>query len=157
MIAGLRCSTCWTFLGEALAASDEGRKKLIKKVASEYTVGWSLVDEVREYLWQLKPDVLAKHLVGGLTIGEMDWDFAKLQTVSLGAAALDDPEYFVLPPVPNSLFTRDSSCWIFNGVSVNPMYWPAQRRQSYNLAHLPSAGEVVLFDRSWYNRAGVRP
>ena len=24
-------------------------------------------------------------------------------------------------------------------------------------AHLPSAGEVVIFDRSWYNRAGVEP
>src|ERR1700685_1190287 len=23
------------------------------------------------------------------------------------------------------------------------------------VAHLPSAGELVLFDRSWYNRAGV--
>jgi len=23
------------------------------------------------------------------------------------------------------------------------------------VAHLPSAGEMVLFDRSWYNRAGV--
>ena len=43
------------------------------------------------------------------------------------------PGYFVLPPVPNSLFTRDSSCWMFNGVSVNPMYWPARRRESLNL------------------------
>jgi polyphosphate kinase 2 len=25
------------------------------------------------------------------------------------------------------------------------------------LAHLPAAGELVLFDRSWYNRAGVEP
>jgi arginine deiminase len=40
-------------LTEALAASDEGRRRLIELVASEYTVGWSLVDEVREYLWQL--------------------------------------------------------------------------------------------------------
>ena len=25
------------------------------------------------------------------------------------------------------------------------------------VAHLPAAGEIVLFDRSWYNRAGVEP
>jgi polyphosphate kinase 2 (PPK2 family) len=25
------------------------------------------------------------------------------------------------------------------------------------LPHLPAAGEVVIFDRSWYNRAGVEP
>ena len=55
-----------------------------------------------------------------VTASEMDLDFAKLKEVSLGAAVLDDPDYFVLPPLPNSLFTRDSSCWIFGGVSVNP-------------------------------------
>lgn len=120
-------------LGEALAASEECRRKVIEQVASEYTVGWSLVDELRAFLWAMQPDRLARHLIGGLTASEMDLDFAKLKEVSLGAAALDDPDYFVLPPLPNSLFTRDSSCWIFNGVSVNPMYWPARRRESLNL------------------------
>ncbi len=43
-------------LAEALAASDEARQRLIELVASEYTVGWSLVDEVREPLDGLKPD-----------------------------------------------------------------------------------------------------
>jgi arginine deiminase len=120
-------------LREALAASAEARSKIIELVASEFTVGWSLVDEVRQVLWNLKPDVLAKHLIGGMTVAEMDLDLDRLNDVSLGAAALDDPGYFVLPPMPNSLFTRDSSCWIFNGVSVNPMYWPARRRESLNL------------------------
>ena len=41
---------------------------------SEYTVGWSLVDEVRELLGDLKPDELAKHLIGGLTVAEADLD-----------------------------------------------------------------------------------
>jgi len=120
-------------LGEALAASDEGRRRMVEIVASEYTVGWSLVDEVRAFLWNLRPDVLAKHLIGGLTVSEMDIDLDELRKVSLGAAALDDPGYFVLPPLPNSLFTRDSSCWIYNGVSVNPMYWPARRKEALNL------------------------
>ncbi len=123
-------------LGEALAASDEARKRIIEQVASDYTVGWSLADEVREFLAKLDPAVLAKHLIGGLTAGEMEelgFDLAKTEKVSLAAAALDDPSFFVLPPVPNTLFTRDSSCWIYNGVSVNPMYWPARRRESLNV------------------------
>jgi arginine deiminase len=123
-------------LCEALEASDEGRKNVIDLVASEYTVGWSLVDEVREYLWKIKPDVLAKHLVGGLTIGEMEtggFDLARFKQISLGAAAVDEPGYFVIPPVPNSLFQRDPSCWIFKGVTVNPMYWPARRREALNM------------------------
>ena len=42
-------------LGEALAASEQARKDVISMVASEYTVGWSLVDEVRDFLWQTFP------------------------------------------------------------------------------------------------------
>jgi len=121
-------------LGEALAASDEGRQRIIELVASEYTVGWSLVDEIRGVLAALKPDQLAKHLVGGLTVAESGLDLAKAAQESLIGAALDDPSAFVLPPLPNTLFTRDSSCWIYGGVSINPMYWPARRREAYNVA-----------------------
>jgi arginine deiminase len=120
-------------LGEALSASDAGRQRIIELVASEYTVGWSLVDEVRTLLGDMKPDVLARHLVGGLTVAEADLDPTYAKT-SLIAAALDDTARFVLPPLPNTLFTRDSSCWIYGGVSVNPMYWPARRREAYNVA-----------------------
>ena len=123
-------------LGEALATSESARRNVIDLVASEYTVGWSLMDETREYLMKLKPDLLARHLVGGLTVGEMEaggFDLAKFKQVSLGAAAVDDPGYFVLPPVPNTLFQRDPSCWIYNGVTVNPMFWPARRREALNM------------------------
>jgi arginine deiminase len=121
-------------LAEALAASDEGRRRLIELVASEYTVGVSLVDEVRSKLWEMKPDQLAKHLIGGLTVAEADLDLGKFRGASLPAAALEDTSTFVLPPLPNTLFTRDSSCWIYGGVSVNPMYWPARRLEAYNVA-----------------------
>jgi arginine deiminase len=123
-------------LGEALEASEEARTNVVEMVASEYTVGWSLVEEVRDFLCRMKPDILAKHLVGGLTIGEMEaagFDLAKFRQISLGAAAVDDPGYFVLPPVPNTLFQRDPSCWIYNGVTVNPMFWPARRREALNM------------------------
>src|SRR6516164_4411595 len=55
-------------LAEALAASDEARTQVIEAVANDLTVGWALVDELREMLSRLSPDVLAKHLIGGLTI-----------------------------------------------------------------------------------------
>ena len=123
-------------LAEALAASEVARRNVIQLVASEYTVGWSLMDEVREFLMKVEPSVLATHLVGGLTIGEMEamgFDLPKFRKISLGAAAVDDPGFFVIPPVPNSLFQRDPSCWIYNGVTVNPMYWPARRREALNM------------------------
>jgi arginine deiminase len=144
-------------LADALAASDEARQRLIEVVASEYTVGWSLVDEIRALLADLKPDQLAKHLIGGLTVDEAGLDLAKAAAVSLIGAALDDPSAFVLPPLPNTLFTRDSSCWIYGGVSINPMYWPARRREAYNVAaiykaHPMFAGAAFEF---WYPPEGA--
>ena len=120
-------------LTETLAASQDARRLIIEQVATDYTVGWSLVDEIREFLWGLPADFLARHLIGGLTAGETDLDWGKFSQISLSAAALEDMNYFLLPPLPNTLFTRDSSCWIYDGVSVNPMYWPARRRESLNM------------------------
>jgi arginine deiminase len=144
-------------LTEALAASDEARTRLIELVASEHTVGWSLVDEVRAMLGDLKPDDLARHLVGGLTVAEADLDPAALAQVSLiGAAMEGDTSTFVLPPLPNTLFTRDSSCWMYGGVSINPMYWPARRREAYNVAAIYKA-HPMFADAAfefWYPHEG---
>ena len=120
-------------LAETLAASDDARRLIVEQVATEFTVGWSLVDEIRQFLWDLPPADLARHLIGGLTAGEMDLDWGRFKRISLHAAALQDMSTFLLPPLPNTLFTRDSSCWIYGGVSVNPMYWPARRRESLNM------------------------
>jgi len=120
-------------LTETLKTSQDARRLIIEQVATEYTVGWSLVNEIRNFLWSLEPGLLATHLVGGLTAGETNLDWSKFSRISLHAAALKDMNYFLLPPLPNSLFTRDSSCWIFDGVSVNPMFWPTRRRESLNL------------------------
>lgn len=120
-------------LTEAIAAAGAEKQRLLELVASEYTVGWSLVDEVRQILDAMKPDQLAKHLIGGLTVAEADIDLDAARSSSLIGAAIDDLSTFVLPPLPNTLFTRDSSCWIYGGVSVNPMYWPARRREAYDV------------------------
>ncbi len=121
-------------LGEALAANPDVRQRLVERVTTEHVVGPALVDDVRSMLAAMAPDVLAKHLIGGLTVGESGLDLGQLGSRSLIASAIDDDRIFILPPVPNTLFMRDSSCWIYGGVSVNPMYWPARRREAYNMA-----------------------
>jgi arginine deiminase len=121
-------------LGEALAASDQGRRRLVELAASEFTVGISLVDEVRSLLLDMPSETLARHLIGGLTVAESGLDLGRLRSRSVIAAAVDDVSLFVLPPLPNTLFTRDSSCWIYGGVTINPMYWPARRLEAYNVA-----------------------
>ena len=57
------------------------------------------------FLWKMKPDVLAKHLVGGLTVGEMEqwastWPQSQRDLARRGRGGTE-PGFFVLPPVPN--------------------------------------------------------
>ena len=63
---------------------------------------------------------------------------------------------FVLPPLPNTLFTRDSSCWIYGGVTINPMFWPARRLEAYNVAAIyryhPMFRDAEF--EYWYPRLG---
>lgn len=145
-----------TLLGEALAASDEGRGRLIEVAASEFTVGISMVDEVRAALWAMEPAQLATHLIGGLTVAESGLDLGRLRSASVIAAAVDDESMFVLPPLPNTLFTRDSSCWMYGGVSINPMFWPARRLEAYNVAAIyryhPMFAEAEF--EFWYPELG---
>jgi len=143
-------------LSEALGADPEGRQRLIDLVASDYTVGVSLVDEVRAALAEFPADKLARHLIGGLTVEELGLDRETAMRHSLIAAAIDDPTIFVLPPLPNTLFMRDSSCWIYNGVSINPMFWPARRREAYNMAAV-YRGHPMFADADfefWYPHLG---
>jgi arginine deiminase len=121
-------------LAETLQTSNEARKRIIELVVTEYTVGWSLVDEISDVLWRLSSADLAKHLIGGLTVAEANLDLSAIEKTSLIGAAINDVKQFILPPLPNTLFTRDSSCWIYDGVSVNPMFWPARRREAYNIS-----------------------
>jgi arginine deiminase len=130
-------------MAEALDASEEGKKRVIERAVTEMTVGWSIVDELQEFLMQLDSETLTRHLIGGLTgadarshaarLGLNTFDPEVTDRISLIAAATDQ-DYFILPPLPNTLFTRDSSCWIYNGVSLNPMYWPARRLEAINMA-----------------------
>jgi arginine deiminase len=77
---------------------------------------------------------LARHLIGGLTVSELECIYMEGLARSSLTAAVAGPDAFILPPLPNTLFTRDSSSWIYNGVSINPMRWPARRPEAVNAA-----------------------
>jgi len=119
-------------LVEVLAAGDEIKRQVIEKVSAGMTVGISALDAVRICLMDMEAAELASHLIGGLTVSELECIYMKgLARFSL-TAAVAGPDAFILPPLPNTLFTRDSSSWIYNGVSINPMYWPARHPESFN-------------------------
>src|SRR2546430_16769656 len=107
-------------LVETLQGSEAARNQVIHAVANQVTVGGALAEEIRIMLGALSPDRLATYLIGGLTIGELDPDWRRLKSFSLIAAGNDDDNLFVLPPLPNQLFTRDSSALPFGGGTPNP-------------------------------------
>lgn len=120
-------------LGELLAETLEHRpdmKELIlDSVVHELTVGVALADELKAYLMEMTPRMLARHLIGGLAKSEIpDLDLSS----SLTGQMYTDQD-FVLSPLPNSMFTRDSSCWIYNGVSLNPMYSKVRQLEVVNV------------------------
>ena len=117
-------------LGEMLAqtlALPEARRWLLDRRVSRATVGCDLVDELRAWLDELPAKDLAVLLVGGVSRAELPFQPAGLAARTLA------PGDFVLPPLPNQLFTRDSSCWIGGTMSVNAMFWPARRPGAVNV------------------------
>ncbi len=90
------------------------------------TVGLGLVDTVRAWLEGLPAEQLAELLIGGVSGSDLPEgdEMVRMFRDYLGRSS------FVLPPLPNTLFTRDTTCWIFGGVTLNPMYWPARRQET---------------------------
>jgi arginine deiminase len=37
---------------------------------------------------------------------------------------------YLMPPLPNTLYTRDTTCWIYGGVTLNPLFWPVRREET---------------------------
>jgi arginine deiminase len=89
-------------------------------------VGASLVDEVRSYLDGLSDRELAETLIGGLSTQEFPETSAAMQMVR-DAAGVNE---YLLPPLPNTLYTRDTTCWIYGGVTLNPLFWPARHEET---------------------------
>lgn len=80
--------------------------------------------QLRPWLEALPPARLAAQLIGGVARAELPFEPAGLLGRVCAAADL------LLPPLPNTLFTRDNSCWIGDGVVLCSMFWPARRQET---------------------------
>jgi arginine deiminase len=79
----------------------------------------------RAWLEELPPAKVAEFLIGGIAVN----DLPAGEVSALLKEAYPGTD-FVIPPIPNSLFQRDPSCWIYGGVTCNPMFWPARRPET---------------------------
>ena len=108
-------------LAETLADED-AREEVIASALPPWEVGPTLTLSLTEYLRELHPDDLADVMIGGLSHEEVEHGTG----VVYGLLGASD---FVISPLPNLLFTRDSSVWIDGAVAVTRPSMPARQRE----------------------------
>jgi len=111
-------------LAETLALP-EGLRFVLDRVCIPDRVGPALADRLRAFFEDLDSTTAVSYLVGGVLMR----DLGLRPGHSLQASMLG-PDDFLLPPLPNLLYPRDSSSWIYGGVSINPMARAARRGES---------------------------
>ena len=109
-------------------AVPQGKKWILDNQVVPNQVGLGFIDELRSYLEGLDNRKLAETLIGGLSTHDFPEKHggAALKVVKEAAGATE----YLLPPLPNTLYTRDTTCWIYGGVTVNPLYWPVRREET---------------------------
>lgn len=112
-----------TLLAETLDNA-EARSWVLDHRITANQVGVGAKSELVSWMTEIPSELLARHLLGGLTVEELPFEPAGLFGSYIGHHG------FVLPPLPNALFTRDNSAWIYDGVVVNPMFWNARRPET---------------------------
>lgn len=109
-------------------ANPKARTWLFEHIFNNYSLGPILSKRIIHYFNQLDEKTLVNFLIGGMTLDELP-----LSRQSLYAKA-HNPLDFLLPPLPNHLFTRDTSTWIHSGVLIPSMAKPARRLEALHLA-----------------------
>jgi arginine deiminase len=104
------------------------RSWLLDRKITANQVGIGLVEGTRAFLESLNPRKLAEYLIGGLATSDLPSDFRSAY-VSLARETTGVREY-LMPPLPNTLYTRDTTCWLYGGVTLNPLFWPARHDET---------------------------
>jgi arginine deiminase len=101
----------------------EVREWVLDRVLDERHVGVYLARSGHEWGHSVSASDLAERLIGGIT----KRDLSEGEGLTYESSELSD---MLLPPLPNFLFQRDPSCWIYDGVTLNPMAKTARRPET---------------------------
>jgi arginine deiminase len=103
----------------------EARKFVLDRRITKNSVGPGTAAAIRPWLDALPGKDLAELLLGGIAVADIpDSTLQRMLVEVLGELE------FLIPPIPNTLFQRDPSCWIYGGVTCNPMFWPARQPET---------------------------
>ncbi len=120
-------------LAEAFDHTADAKAFVLDRLVTPNMVGAGFAEAMRPWLEDMSGADLARQMLGGVILD----DVPAGELTQLVKDELPGSD-FLIPGVPNALFQRDPSCWIYNGVTVNPMFWPARKPET-------------LFQRAVYN------
>lgn len=124
---GVEVLDAMTLLAETLDVED-ARAWILDHRITRNDVGVGMRDDLRAWMEELPGEELARYLVGGFTVDDLPFTPSGMFGSYLGQHG------FVLPPLPNFIFTRDNSAWVYGGVSLNPMHFAARRPETLLMA-----------------------
>lgn len=114
-------------LAETLA-QPEALKWVLDRKITPNLVNMTIMGELRAWLESLSNRQQAEYLIGGVSVNDLpqgvSGDVRALVRTAQGSFG------FALQPLPNTQFTRDTTSWIYEGVTLNPMFWPARRQET---------------------------
>lgn len=105
----------------------EARNFILNRVVHPRLHGPITSSKLRAALGELDAAKLAACLIGGITKREIGELVPAPMSIVFHALRLDD---FIVPPLPNLLYQRDTSSWIYDSVSVSSMRWPARTSET---------------------------
>jgi arginine deiminase len=108
----------------------EAKKHILDHMIDPHFYGPLATDAIRNCFDAMSAKELGSLLIGGLTKRELLARISEPKSIAFHSL---DPDDFVLEPLPNHLFTRDTSCWVYDGVSINAMRKKARRRETVNM------------------------
>jgi arginine deiminase len=111
-----------------ILADSQARTWLLDRKLNLNTIDAGLQASLRAWFDDMSALTLARYLIGGVLRAELPFPVQGLVVHCLA------PSDFIIPPLPNMLFTRDASCWIGGGILLSPMYWPARRQETLLMA-----------------------
>ncbi|WAP51442.1 arginine deiminase [Arthrobacter sp. ATA002] len=129
----------------------EARAWLLDRKIIANRVGLGLVPGTRAFLDSLSGAELARYLIGGLTTSDLPSDYLS-GYVGLIRESQGRPEY-LLPPLPNTLYTRDTTCWIGSGLTLNPLYWPARHDETLLMQAIYRFHPDYMGSKIWWGDA----
>ncbi len=134
-------------LSETMAIPDAKTWLLDRKVVAN-EVGPGLIDATRTFLESLTPRELAQYLIGGLSTADLPEGF-RPGYIALARESTGVREY-LMPPLPNTLYTRDTTCWLYGGVTLNPLFWPARHDETLLMKAIYTFHPDFLDSRVWW-------